>query len=127
MKTTDFIPTDSILWMEVIPPQESRYHRWSPARPEIKGFFGIKHHARAEGWIDDDDDLVSEAKILEDERLFIDREKLKVMKKPCVKIVIKSGKYPAESFQYFDTIEESTAWAEEMAEKIPHIKVNSIG
>lgn len=125
MKTTDFINTNAILWMEVVSSRDSHII-WQNSIPEIKGWFGIKQYARAEGWVAYNS-LISEEEILKDERLYIDRENRKVMKKPYAKIVIQSGKYPAESYQYFDTVEEANIWATEIAQKIPLIKVNHIG
>ena len=124
--TTDIINVNAILWVEVIPMKEAWEWKWQIAQPLIKGFWGIKQYKLDEGWTGNNDSTVrDEDYILEDGRFIVDGIARKIYKKPHVKVMIQSGKYPAESIKYFYTDEEARAFAKEITAKMPSVTVEN--
>ena len=124
--TTDIINVNAILWVEVIPMSEAWEYKWQTAQPLIRGFWGVKQHKLDEGWVEHNSSSVRDkAYILKDGRFMFSAYPDKIFKKAHVKVMIQSGKYPAESIKYFDTDEEARAFAKEITAKMPSITVEN--
>jgi hypothetical protein len=124
----------AILSIHVVDQMKSTDWEWRDAQPESKnGWFGLrKLLAKPEGfyrsWGDSYSSHYTPEEILnsyshQTTQYRVDLTEKKVFRKPVVKIISLGGKYPEETTVFFETYSEAVAYAENLAEEIPHITI----